>query len=180
MTQGVNDAAVADLVAEEAMDPPYLMSLGMSQTAAEAILAAISSPPRPPPRGKVLIDDDILDAAAARQEALETSLTARQAEVKAAEGPQAAASGNSRRLLVPNHGRDPMEDPCIVADGRLYERREIVRHFDLGRRTSPMTGSPAPTTPSDAEYQPEGNCWGMKSGSLTARCEKRCQLPCTC
>ena len=130
------------------MDPPYLMSLGMSQTAAEAILAAISESAAAiaPPRGKVLVDDDILDDAAARQEALETSLTARQAEV-----------ARLKEILKQQHREipdaylcpislDPMEDPVLVADGHSYERREIVRHFDLGRRTSPLTGAQLPHT----------------------------------
>ena len=39
-----------------------------------------------------------------------------------------------------------MEDPVLAADGHSYERREIVRHFDLGRRTSPLTGAELPHT----------------------------------
>jgi ankyrin repeat protein len=148
LNQGVDDAAIADLVAEEAMDPPYLMSLGMSRTAAEAILAAISESAAAiaPPRGKVLVDDDILDDAAARQEALETSLTARQAEV-----------ARLKEILKQQHREIPdayvcpitvevMEDPCIAADGNSYERREIQAWFARGKRTSPMTGAQLPHT----------------------------------
>ena len=39
-----------------------------------------------------------------------------------------------------------MQDPVLAADGHSYERREIVRHFDLGKRTSPMTGAQLPHT----------------------------------
>ena len=143
---GVNDAAIADLVAEEAMDPPYLMSLGMSRTAAEAILAAVSESAAAiaPPRGKVLVDDDILDDAAARQEALETSLTARQAEV-----------ARLKEILKQQHREipdaylcpitmDPMEDPVMAADGHSYEKSEISAWFALGNNTSPKTGATLP------------------------------------
>ena len=142
LNQGVNDAAIADLVAEEAMDPPYLMSLGMSRTTAEAIIAAISESAAviAPPRGKVLVDE-ILDDAAARQSELETSLTARQAEIV-----------RLKEILKQQHREipdaylcpitmDPMEDPVIAADGHSYEKSEINAWFARGNNTSPKTGA---------------------------------------
>ena len=148
LNDGVNDAAIADLVVVEAMDPPDLMSLGMSRTTAEAIIAAISESAAviAPPRGKVLVDDDILDAAAAHATELETSLTARQAEVARLKEILKAQHREIPDAYVCPISLEPMEDPVLAADGHSYERREIARHFDLGRRTSPMTGAPLPHT----------------------------------
>jgi len=129
------------------MDLAELTGLGVSRTTAEKIIAAVSeSAVTAPPRGKVLVDDDILDDAAARQEALETSLTARQAEV-----------ARLKEILKQQHREIPdayvcpitvevMEDPCIAADGNSYERREIQAWFARGKRTSPMTGAQLPHT----------------------------------
>ena len=36
---------------------------------------------------------------------------------------------------------DPMEDPCIAADGHSYERRAIKDWFARGNNTSPKTGA---------------------------------------
>jgi ankyrin repeat protein len=148
LNDGVNDAAIADLIMVEAMDPPDLMSLGMSRTTAEAIIAAISESAAviAPPRGKVLVDDDILDAAAAHATELETSLTARQAEVARLKEILKAQHREIPDAYVCPISLEPMEDPVLAADGHSYERREIARHFDLGRRTSPMTGAPLPHT----------------------------------
>ena len=86
------------------------------------------------------------DDAAARAAALETSLTAREAEVQ-----RLKLILRQQRREIPGAyvcpiSLEPMEDPVLAADGHSYERREIVRHFDLGRRTSPMTGAPLPHT----------------------------------
>ena len=94
----------------------------------------------------MLVDDDILDDAAARQSELETSLTARQAEIV-----------RLKEILKQQHREIPdayvcpitvevMEDPCIAADGNSYERREIQAWFARGKRTSPMTGAQLPHT----------------------------------
>jgi ADP-ribose pyrophosphatase YjhB (NUDIX family) len=105
---------------------------------------AVESPPPPP--GKVLVDEETYDDAAARAAALETSLTAREAEVQ-----RLKLILRQQRREIPGAyvcpiSLEPMEDPVLAADGHSYERREIVRHFDLGRRTSPLTGAELPHT----------------------------------
>jgi hypothetical protein len=41
---------------------------------------------------------------------------------------------------------DPMEDPCIAADGHSYELRAIKDWFARGNNTSPKTGGRLPHT----------------------------------
>ena len=100
----------------------------------------------PPPGKKVLVDDDILDDAAAHARTLETSLTAHQAEVQRLKKILKQQQREIPDAYVCPISLEPMEDPVLAADGHSYERREIVRHFDLGRRTSPMTGAQLPHT----------------------------------
>ena len=129
------------------MYPAELIGLGVSRTTAEKIIAAVSeSMATTPPRGKVLVDDDILDDAAARQEALETSLTARQAEVARLKEILKAQHREIPDAYLCSITHDPMEHPVIAADGHSYERREIEAWFNRGKRTSPMTGAQLPHT----------------------------------
>ena len=100
----------------------------------------------PPPGKKVLVDDDILDDAAAHARTLETSLTAHQAEVQRLKKILRQQQRDIPDAYVCPISLEPMEDPVLAADGHSFERREIVRHFDLGRRTSPMTGAQLPHT----------------------------------
>ena len=123
------------------MYPAELIGLGVSRTTAEKIIAAVSeSMATAQPRGKVLVDE-ILDDAAARQSELETSLTARQAEV-----------ARLKEILKQQHREipdaylcpitmDPMEDPVIAADGHSYEKSEINAWFARGNNSSPKTGA---------------------------------------
>ena len=98
-------------------------------------------------RGSFLTkNQETYDDAAARAAELETSLTARQAEVE-----RLKAILKQQRLEIPDAylcpiTMDPMEDPCIAADGHSYERREIEAWLDRSKRISPMTGAPLPHT----------------------------------
>ena len=120
-------------------------------TRLEAALAAARGPTAaeesksslPPPPGKVLVDE-ILDDAAARAAALETSLTAHQEELKRLKAvlhERGVPDGYVCPITV-----EVMEDPCIAADGNSYERRAIQAWFDRGKRTSPKTNEELPHT----------------------------------
>jgi hypothetical protein len=39
-----------------------------------------------------------------------------------------------------------LRDPVITADGQTYERKEIASWFELGNKTSPLTGAELPST----------------------------------
>ena len=119
-------------------------------TRLEAALAAARGPtaaeesksaPQPPPPGKVLVDE-ILDDAAARQEELETELTAHQEELRRLKG-LIAQCGVNDALLCPL-SLEIYEDPVMAADGFSYERREIENWFARGKRTSPKTNEELP------------------------------------
>ena len=130
-------AAVAD---EEKNDLPDLAPLAFEESKSPEVAAP------PPPPGKVLVDEilDDANAAVARAAALETSLTARQAEVE-----RLKAILKQQRLEIPDAylcpiTMDPMEDPVIAADGHSYEKSEINAWFALGNNTSPKTGAALP------------------------------------
>ena len=95
----------------------------------------------PPPGKKVLVDDDILDDAAAHARTLETSLTAHQAEVQRLKKVLKEQQREIPDAYLCPITMDPMEDPCIAADGHSYERRAIKDWFARGKRTSPKTGA---------------------------------------
>ena len=95
----------------------------------------------PPPGKKVLVDDDILDDAAAHARTLETSLTAHQAEVQRLKKILRQQQRDIPDGYLCPITMDPMEDPCIAADGHSYERRAIKDWFARGKRTSPKTGA---------------------------------------
>ena len=97
----------------------------------------------PPPPGKILVDEETYDDAAARAAELETSLTARQAEF------ERLKAMKQQRLEIPDAylcpiTMDPMEDPVMAADGHSYEKSEISAWFALGNNTSPKTGAALP------------------------------------
>ena len=121
-------------------------------TRLEAALAAARGPtaaeeskssPPPPPPGKVLVDE-ILDDAAARAAALETSLTAHQEELRRLKG-LLTERGVPDGLVCPL-SLEIYEDPVVAADGFSYERREIENWFARGKRTSPKTNEELPHT----------------------------------
>ena len=123
------------------MYPAELIGLGVSRTTAEKIIAAVSeSMATAAPRGKVLVDE-ILDDAAARQSELETSLTARQAEVARLKEILKAQHREIPDAYLCPITMDPMEDPVIAADGHSYEKSEINAWFARGNNTSPKTGA---------------------------------------
>jgi hypothetical protein len=95
----------------------------------------------PPPGKKVLVDDDILDEAAAHARTLETSLTAHQAEVQRLKKILKEQQREIPDAYLCPITMDPMEDPCIAADGHSYERRAITDWFARGNNTSPKTGA---------------------------------------
>ena len=95
----------------------------------------------PPPGKKVLVDDDILDDAAAHARTLETSLTAHQAEVQRLKKILKEQQREIPDAYLCPITMDPMEDPCIAADGHSYERRAITDWFARGNNTSPKTGA---------------------------------------
>ena len=87
-----------------------------------------------------------LAGTAARAAELETSLTARQAEVE-----RLRVILKQQRREIPDGYKCPistdlMEDPVIAADGHSYERRDIAAWFARGKRTSPKTGARLPHT----------------------------------
>ena len=100
----------------------------------------------PPPGKKVLVDDDILDDAAAHARTLETSLTAHQAEVQRLKKILKEQQREIPDAYLCPITMDPMEDPCIAADGHSYERRAIKDWFARGNNTSPKTGAPLDDT----------------------------------
>ena len=100
----------------------------------------------PPPGKKVLVDDDILDDAAAHARTLETSLTAHQAEVRRLKKILKEQQREIPDAYLCPITMDPMEDPCIAADGHSYERRAITDWFARGNNTSPKTGGRLPHT----------------------------------
>ncbi|CAH0369024.1 unnamed protein product [Pelagomonas calceolata] len=121
-------------------------------TRLEAALAAARGPtaaeesksaPPPPPPGKVLVDE-ILDDAAARAAALETSLTAHQEELRRLKG-LLTERGVPDGLVCPL-SLEIYEDPVVAADGFSYERREIEAWLGRGNRTSPKTNEELPHT----------------------------------
>ena len=95
----------------------------------------------PPPGKKILVDDDILDDAAAHARTLETSLTAHQAEVQRLKKILKEQQREIPDAYLCPITMDPMEDPCIAADGHSYERRAITDWFARGNNTSPKTGA---------------------------------------
>ena len=95
----------------------------------------------PPPPGKVLVEE-ILDDAAARQEELETELTAHQEELRRLKG-ILAERGVPDGFICPL-SLEIYEDPVMAADGFSYERREIEAWFARGKRTSPKTNAELP------------------------------------
>lgn len=95
----------------------------------------------PPPPGKVLVDE-ILDDAAARAAALETSLTAHQTELKRLKS-VLKDRGVPDGYLCPI-SLEVMAEPVIAADGHSYEKREIEAWFARGNNTSPKTGATLP------------------------------------
>ena len=122
------------------VDPTDLISLGVSETTCETILGAVIAAP------KVLVDEETYDATAARAAELETSLTARQAEVE-----RLRVILKQQRRDIPDGYKCPistdlMEDPVIAADGHSYERRDVEAWFARGKRTSPKTGARLPHT----------------------------------
>ena len=132
------DIMACGVPATDAMRLEAALAAARGPTAAEE---SKSSPPPPP--GKVLVDE-ILDDAAARAAALETSLTAHQEELKRLKAvlhERGVPDGYVCPITV-----EVMEDPCIAADGNSYERREIQAWFARGKRTSPMTGAQLPHT----------------------------------
>ena len=102
---------------------------------------ATSAATAPPPGKKVLVDDDILDDAAAHARTLETSLTAHQAEVQRLKKILKEQQREIPDAYLCPITMDPMEDPCIAADGHSYERRAIKDWFARGNNTSPKTGA---------------------------------------
>ena len=100
----------------------------------------------PPPGKKILVDDDILDDAAAHARTLETSLTAHQAEVRRLKKILKEQQREIPDAYLCPITMDPMEDPCIAADGHSYERRAITDWFARGNNTSPKTGGRLPHT----------------------------------
>ena len=145
--ESVEDLALLDVADIIACGVP-----AADATRLEAALAAARGPtaaeeskssPPPPPPGKVLVDE-ILDDAAARAAALETSLTAHQEELKRLKAvlhERGVPDGYVCPITV-----EVMEDPCIAADGNSYERRAIQAWFDRGKRTSPKTNEELPHT----------------------------------
>ena len=114
--------------------------LGVSEMTCETILGAIIAAP------KVIVDEETYDATAARAAELETSLTARQAEVE-----RLRVILKQQRRDIPDGYKCPistdlMEDPVIAADGHSYERRDVEAWFARGKRTSPKTGARLPHT----------------------------------
>ena len=95
----------------------------------------------PPPGKKILVDDDILDDAAAHARTLESSLTAHQAEVQRLKKILKEQQREIPDAYLCPITMDPMEDPCIAADGHSYERRAITDWFARGNNTSPKTGA---------------------------------------
>ena len=143
--ESVEDLALLDLADIIACGVP-----AADATRLEAALAAARGPtaaeesksaPQPPPPGKVLVDE-ILDDAAARQEELETELTAHQEELRRLKG-LIAQCGVNDALLCPL-SLEIYEDPVMAADGFSYERREIENWFARGKRTSPKTNEELP------------------------------------
>ena len=94
-----------------------------------------------PPPGKKVLVDDILDDAAAHARTLETSLTAHQAEVQRLKKILKEQQREIPDAYLCPITMDPMEDPCIAADGHSYERRAITDWFARGNNTSPKTGA---------------------------------------
>ena len=89
-------------------------------------------------------DMRLLDDAAARQEELETELTAHQEELRRLKG-LIAQCGVNDALLCPL-SLEIYEDPVMAADGFSYERREIENWFARGKHTSPKTNEELPHT----------------------------------
>jgi len=102
------------------------------------------APPPPPPPGKILVDEETYDDTAARAAALETSLTAHQAELRRLKG-LLTERGVPDGLICPL-SLEIYEDPVVAADGFSYERREIENWFARGNRTSPKTNEELPHT----------------------------------
>ena len=102
------------------------------------------APPPPPPPGKILVDEETYDDTAARAAALETSLTAHQAELRRLKG-LLTERGVPDGLICPL-SLEIYEDPVMAADGFSYERREIENWFARGKRTSPKTNEELPHT----------------------------------
>ena len=100
------------------------------------------APPPPPPPGKILVDEETYDDTAARAAALETSLTAHQAELKRLKA-VLKERGVPDGYLCPI-SVEVMEDPVIAADGHSYERSDIELWFARGNNTSPKTGGALP------------------------------------
>ena len=100
------------------------------------------APPPPPPPGKILVDEETYDDTAARAAALETSLTAHQAELRRLKG-LLTERGVPDGLICPL-SLEIYEDPVMAADGFSYERREIENWFARGKRTSPKTNEELP------------------------------------
>ena len=96
------------------------------------------------PWGKVLVDEEMYDDAAARAAALETSLTAHQAELRRLKALLAERPPGD--WLVCPLSLEIYEDPVMAADGFSYERREIEAWFSRGKRTSPKTNEELPHT----------------------------------
>ena len=79
--------------------------------------------------------------AAAHARTLETSLTAHQAEVQRLKKILKEQQREIPDAYLCPITMDPMEDPCIAADGHSYERRAIKDWFARGNNTSPKTGA---------------------------------------
>ena len=129
------EAEQIDDAALPTVDPTDLISLGVSETTCETILGAIIAAP------KVLVDEETYDATAARAAELETSLTAHQAEVQRLKKILKEQQREIPDAYLCPITMDPMEDPCIAADGHSYERRAITDWFARGNNTSPKTGA---------------------------------------
>ncbi|CAH0367727.1 unnamed protein product [Pelagomonas calceolata] len=127
---------VAPAAEENKVEEEDQASLDLAQR-----LTLEDAPPPPPPPGKVLVDE-ILDDAAARAAALETSLTAHQAELKRLKA-VLKERGVPDGYLCPI-SLEVMEDPVIAADGHSYERSDIEAWFNRGNDTSPKTGGALP------------------------------------
>ena len=90
------------------------------------------------------VDEETYDDTAARAAALETSLTAHQAELRRLKG-LLMERGVPDGLICPL-SLEIYEDPVMAADGFSYERREIENWFARGKRTSPKTNEELPHT----------------------------------
>ena len=120
------------------------LEAALAERAGVAVEESKSSEAVAAPRGKVLVDEEMYDDAAARAAELESSLTAHQSELRRLKV-FLAQRGIPDALVCPI-SQEIYEDPVIAADGFSYERREIEAWFGRGKRTSPKTNEELPHT----------------------------------